>query len=300
LENETPDNSEEAQIAQALAETPGSTPSEADAPAVEAPTWNGEEWAFETGGKRVVPESRDAVLKWANQGFNYSQRMGELNKTHSQRMAEAEQRTQKAAELEQKYSPYAKVDQYAEQNKDWWAHVQNQFALAQQQATHPGLDPKVAEAIKPLTEKLSALEQAEENRRAENEQRIAAEQQEKEDQALDSEIESTWKTNPTIDRHAMDETGEPLEKRILAHCAKIGTTSFRAGFRDYLHDQLLVQGQAQNRLQAVKGVQAKAKAGILGTTPAPVKELKTPNTKLPWNDEQFSSEFILKQLGMEA
>ncbi len=287
---------EEEQIAAAIAETPAAAPAEAEVQQPEAPSWNGEEWAFETGGKRVIPESRESVLKWANQGYNYSQRMGELNKSYAQKVAEADQRAAKAAEIEKKYGRYATVDQYAEQNKEWWEHVQNQYALAQQQANHPGLDPKIAQIIEPLTQKLSALEQAEENRRLEHEQRLEQERITKEDEVLDSDIESTWKSHPTIDRNAKDEHGQPLEQRILLHADKNGISSFRAAFRDYLHDQLVVQGQAQSRIQAVKGTQAQAKAGILGKSPAPVKELKTPNTKLPWSAEEFSSEYILKQM----
>ncbi len=183
----------------------------------EKPTWNGEEWAFESNGKRVIPESRDAVIKWANQGYGYSQKMGALNQTHAQRMAEIDQRAKAVEAIEKRFSPYAKVEEYAQKNADWWAHVNQQYEQKQREAQNPGLDPKVLEAIKPLTDKLTALEQADLARQQEAAQAAELERVTKEDQTLDQEIKSIRDQHPNIDFSVKDETGEPLERRILLH-----------------------------------------------------------------------------------
>lgn len=254
--------------------------------------WNGSEWEFEWNGKKIVPENRDKLKIWAAQGYNYSQRMGELNKTHSQRMQEAEAREQAAKALEQKLSPYAQVDQYAQQNPDWWQHVQETF----QSRETAGLDPSLAKVLSPLQEKLGALEQVIQAQQ-EAAQKAAEEARFKEqDQALDAEIESIRKQYPNIDLSARDESGTPLEQRIYKHATEIGTTSFRAAFRDYLFDSLTVQQQAQQKLQAVQKTQAEAKAGLLGKTPAPTRQLKPVDTRRPWNDPQFDVEHILEEL----
>jgi hypothetical protein len=271
-------------IGESPMEKTAEAPAEAAAPA--APEWKGDDWKFNWNGRDIVPESREKLITWANQGYNYSQRMGELNKTHAQRMAEAEARELKAKEIESKYSPFAQVNEYAEKNPDWWNHVKQSFE--QRQAQEQGLDPKLAEILTPLQQKLSQMEQEAEARRAAEEQAKVHEQHTKEDQALESEIEAIRKQHPNIDLSARDESGETLERRILLHASENGIRSFRAAYRDYLHDQLVVQQGAQTRLQAVRGQQAEAKAGLLGKTPAPTKELRRVDTSRPWSDPQFS------------
>lgn len=256
-------------------------------PEPEAPQWKGEEWEFDWNGKKIVPDSRDKVKTWMSQGYNYSQRMGELNKTHAQRMADAEARERTAQQVESRFKPYVEIDEYARANQDWWNHVQQSFQNREKQ----GLDPNLAKVLSPIEERLGRFEQF----LAQKDQEAEHARVEKEDQALDAEIESTRKLHPNIDLSERDQSGETLERRILMHAQEIGTKSFRAAFRDYLHDKLVVQQSAHTKLQAARDTQAQAKAGLLGRTPAPTKQLKPVDTKRPWNDPQFSVESILEE-----
>jgi hypothetical protein len=266
----------------------------AEEPAAEQPerVWNGSEWEFEWNGKKIVPETADKLKVWAAQGYNYSQRMGELNKTHAQRMQEAEAREQAAKALEQKFSTYAQVDDYAQKNPEWWQHVSQSF----QTRETASLDPQLAQVLNPLQEKLGALERIIQSQQEASERAVLEAKQREEDTALDAEIESIRKTYPNIDLSARDETGETLERRIYKHASDIGTTSFRAAFRDYLFDQLTVQQQAQQKLQATRQVQAQTKAGLLGRTPAPTRDLKPVDTRRPWSDPQYDVQSILDEL----
>jgi hypothetical protein len=270
------------------------SPAEAPSEPVQeqAPTWNGQEWEFEWNGKKIVPETRDKLRVWASQGYNYSQRMGELNKTHAQRMQEAETRELAAKALEQKLGVYSKVDEYAQQNPDWWEHVNQAFSSRE---TH-GLDPALAKVIGPLQEKLGSLEQVIQEQRAAAQAAERDARYKEQDTALDAEIESIRKQYPNIDLSARDDVGETLERRIYKHASEIGTTSFRAAFRDYLFDQLTTQQQAQQKLQAVRQTQAQAKAGLLGKSPAPTRDLRPVDTRRPWSDPQFDVETILEEL----
>jgi hypothetical protein len=256
------------------------------------PVWNGKEWEFEWNGKKIVPETRDHLQKWMSLGYNYSQRMGELNKTHAQRMQEAEAREAAAKALEQKFSVYSQVDDFAQKNPEWWAHVNDAF---KSRATH-GLDPALAQVVAPLQEKLSLLEQHFQTQQQAAEKAALEAKHREEDTALDAEIESIRKQYPNIDLSARDESGMPLEQRIYKHASEIGTTSFRAAFRDYLFDQLTTQQRAQTKLQAVQQTQAQARAGLLGKTPAPTRELKPVDTRRPWSDPQFDVQTILDEL----
>lgn len=273
----------------------GEGPTEAAPQEQQAPVWNGEEWAFESFGKRVIPDSRETFLKYAQQGHGYSQKMGELNKTHAQRMQEAEAREAKAKELEQKYSPFAPLEEYAQKNPGWIEHVNK--AYQESLAKERGLDPKIAEALTPIQQELAQLRQEREEKRALEEQQKLEAQYQEEDKALDAEIQSTRKLPEfaNIDWNAKDESGETLETRICKHGIDGKIQSFKAAARDYLFPQLLTQQGAQNRLQAVRTQQTQAKAGILGQTQAPTKELKSVDVKRPWSDPAFDVQAILQE-----
>lgn len=264
------------------------------APAAEAqaPVWNGSEWKFTGNGKEIVPESREKLLQWASQGHNYSQRMGDLNKTHAQRMAEADARDAHAKELEQKYSPFSQVEDFAQKNPGWWDHVQKSF---HDREIPQGLDPQIAQVLSPLAEKVGSLEKFIQTQQELAQQAQQQQEFQKQDQALDAEVESIRKQYPNIDLSAPDESGESLERRVYKHAADNGIGTFRAAFRDLLFDQLSVQQSAQNRIQAVRSQQTQAKAGVLGQTQAPTKELKTVDVKRPWSDPAYDVQSILQE-----
>lgn len=270
-------------------------PAEEAAPPIEEapPAWDGKSWEFDWNGKKIAPDSQDKAKTWMAQGYNYSQRMGELNKTHQQRMDEAEKRTKAAAELESKFSPYTKVDEYAQKNPAWWKHVTEQYEAQIQSGQ---IDPNLAAIVKPLEERLGKYDTYFQEMEQAKQQEVIT----KQDQALDAEIESTRKEFPNIDLAAVDQaTGRTLENRILLHAQTIGTGSFKAAFRDYLHDTLIDQAKANGREAIAKEAQANAKKGILGKSPTPTKSSgQTLSTKAPWNDPRLSGEAILKEMGL--
>ncbi len=261
-EIEAPEKPTEMASETAAVETPAATA---------APAWDGKSWEFEWNGKKVAPESQERARTWMSQGYNYSQRMGELNKTFAQKDADIAQRVKAADELKAQFSPYADVDAYAKANPEWWKHT-----LAEFQKTKAGTaaDPALVEALKPIQEKLQQYDQHFQGVEQQREQ----EAQKAYDTKLDGEIESIRKEYPNIDLTAADpSTGEPLERRIILHAQEIGTTSFRAAFRDYLHDKLLETAKANGRTAVANDAQANAKKGILGKTPAPVKGIQQAN-----------------------
>ncbi len=265
-----------------------------EAPPTETPkaaTWNGEEWAFESGGKRIIPESREQYQQWAQQGRNYSQRAGELN---AKERAWATER-QELIGYKEKYSKFNQMEEYAAKNPEWLKHLHDTWAARE---IPQGLDPNIAKILTPLQQKIQTLEQTIDERKAADD---AAKQQEeitKNDTALSQEIESIRKQYPNIDLTAKDETGETLERRVYGHAVKNGIGTFRAAFRDYLHDQLVTQAQTNGKEAIVKGQALNAKKGILGTSSAPVKEIKAVNPKTPWSDKSMRGDAILKEMGL--
>lgn len=242
--------------------SPAPAPEAQPAPAAPAADWRQSfDWSIDHNGQKVSPDSAEKARTWLSLGHNYSQRAAELNKRE-----QAWQQQQR--ELQQKYQGYdrySEIDQYARQNPDWWKHVESAY---QQRATH-GISPELQPVLQPILQDLQHTKSF----IAELQEQRALEAKTKEDQALDAEIGEIRKQYPNIDLNAPDETGRSLEWRILNHANETGIRSFRAAFRDYLHDRLVSEAQANGRSAIAKDTQAKAKAGVLGVTPAPTKQL---------------------------
>jgi hypothetical protein len=241
--------------------------SETEAPAApETPappsTWNAKEWEFDWNGKKIAPDSREKLMTWASQGHNYSQRMAEVNKR--------EREFQSLGEKYKGFDRYSEIDQFAKSNPEWWKFVESQWH--QRSAFQPGgeaqpLDPRLEALLTPLQQKIEQLSQWKETA----EEQAAREAQERQDKALEADIQSIRDAHPTIDFDAVDETGRTLESRICAHGAEIGTTSFRAAFRDYLHDQLVESAKAQSLAVQTKTKTAPAAPGTTTVTSTPRK-----------------------------
>lgn len=229
-----------------------------------APVWNGQEWEFEWGGKKVVPDSREKAKIWMGQGYNYSQRMGELNRTHSSAMTELQSKQQQIAALEAKLKPFMDVNSYAEQNPQWWQSTVSAYQQAQQQQQ---LNPGIQQALQPFQEKIQSMEGI----LGQWQQAQEAEQAKHYDTLLDQQMGELRSSNPKMNFDSVDESGKTLEMRILEHAQKEGIPTYKTAFRDYLHEQLIEQAKADAKEAVAKGAQANAKKGILSTTQSPTK-----------------------------
>lgn len=214
---------------------------------------------FDSNGKKVRPDSEDKARTWMAQGHSYSQRVEDLNRKQS----EWQQKLRAAEENAKKLEQYKQIDDYAKSNPDWWKHVEGGWKSRE---THQ-LDDNLRPVVEPILQRLQQTEGLlQEWQTAQKQEEIN-----KADQALETEMESIRKQYPNIDLKSTNESGEPLELRVLKHANEIGTSSFRAAFRDYLHDELLNLAKADGREAIAKGQQQAAKKGIIGQTQAPVK-----------------------------
>lgn len=282
---DTAQASDEVNVDELLAEAEKPTPERAmtggeEAPAAaQPPSWDGKQWEFDWNGKKIFPDSQDKAKTWMSQGYNYSQRMGEFNRTKAQ-WEQQQQAAQRAAqEFQQKLSPYQKVDDYARKNPQWWQHVIQQFETAQKGQPGQQQDPRLQALEQQVGQFSQQFEQLQQERLVQHQQR--------EDQALGTEVEAIRKEFPNIDLAAVDpESGKTLENRILEHAStmfghlpeyKAGV--FRAAFRDYLHDKLIEQARASSREAVAQNAKADAKKGVLGRSPAPVKAVQPTSVK---------------------
>jgi len=216
----------------------------------------GNELAFTWNGKEIkAPFTDPRVKQWAQQGYDYAQRMQGFNKERT----EFEENKRQISELEARYKP---VEDYYSKNPDRWDYVNKQY-----EALKNGLDPS-----NPISQKIQSLE----SKLSEYDKFIKESQQEKqsqrrlqEDQSLDQEIKSIRESYKDLDWQSPDGEGKNLEFRVLEHASKIGTDKFRVAFRDLHHDQLIKQAEERAKEVVVKEKQKQTKLGLLGQSSTP-------------------------------
>jgi hypothetical protein len=209
-----------------------------------APTEN--QFAFTARGKEVSPKDLDQLKGYASKGYDYAQLIAD-HKTKEEAFQ------QKQTEFEEKSKLYQDIDSYANQNPDWWNHVNEQFQnRANLQAAPPEQgEQQVNPEIEELKGQISEFKAFKDQLVREQETM----KQQKEDQALKQEIQS-------------------IQDHYLEHAQKIGTDSFRAAFRDFYHENLLKQAETRGKETVSKEIQRNKQLGLLGESPAPLQKLK--------------------------
>lgn len=260
-----------------------------------------------THNGKAIKATREQLLKWAQQGYDYPQRAQKLN----QEKAKWDQEKQS---WEKQWGHYKQIDEFAQKNKDWWNHVvQGWNSRGGQQVPIPGA-PQGQQTIpngqgslqgqngagtpqydqwgqkfQTLEQKLSQIEPfiAEfQQERLQSKERAA-------DETLEKEIKSIREKHSDLDWDSLDDNGKKLELRILEHAQATGIPTFRAAMRDMLHDELVMKAQSQGKLAVTKGIQTRSKLGVLGESPTPIGRM-TP--RAPQNIRKTSYE----QLQQEA
>ncbi len=257
-------------------------PPEATAPVQEAPAPPaGDEFAFTWNGKEIKAP-REKALQWAQQGYDYAQKMAEYNRRNSEL-----ENVRK--DFDQRYSLYQKVDELAKQNPEWW----NQIQQAYQARMQGGSEGEGAPLPDWITNKLNQYDQFISSIK----EKEAAQQRQTEDTQLDTEIKSIRETYKDLDWDSPNETGFSLEQRVLDHAIKNGIQSFRAAFRDYNHEHLVKLAEDRAKENTNKELQKRTKQGLLGQSPTPKKGFQPAEgvKNKSWNDLEREA---LEELGI--
>jgi len=168
-----------------------------------------DEFSLTVGGKEIKAK-REQLMKWAQQGYDAPNRIGELNK----QLESWKQKESMFKELEGKYGV---VDQYVRENPQWWQFVQDQYSKLQEQNANPLMD-----TLKQLQEKVNGLEEYKNN--------IVMSQ---EDKAYQAELQAIQKQYPKVDLSTPDESGKSLEYKVLEYARENGIKKFQTAFRDF-------------------------------------------------------------------
>lgn len=232
-----------------------------------------DQFEFSHNGK-PIKGTREQILKWAQMGYDRPQFAQKMNQDKLKW-------EQEKAQYQQKYGIYQKVDDYANQNKDWWNFVQDQYKSRQsgQPIPHQGYQPADPTTGQPLPDPYAQKFQTLEQRLSQFEKVVPIVQsfeEEKraafvksEDETLAKEVQSIQVQHKDLDWVNLDENGKSLELRVLEHAKQIGTKSFRAAFRDLLHDDLVGKAQSMGKLSVAKGIQQRTKLGVLAQSATP-------------------------------
>lgn len=207
-------------------------------------------------GRTVEVTDPDKYHQWAQQGYSYSQQMEALNQ-------EREKWQQEKADLEQRLSKYNEVDSYAQENPDWWNHVESQWQNRELQK----LSPEVQEAVKPFIGEIQEVKKFINDYQREKEEQQAKQQ----DEQLDKEITQLQEQFPEINFRQAGQDGQSLELAIIRHANQHGIPSFRAAFLDYYHEPLQRIYEQRGREAVETDLAKRRKAGILGQGQAPVQ-----------------------------
>lgn len=240
-----------------------------DAPAAQAPAPTIQELEFDYNGKQIkAPYTDPRVKTWAQQGYDYSQKMAAFN--------------QQRAEFEKQYSPYKMIDDYARQNPEWWKSVQQAYESRDAVKAQGGADSQIPDEVR---QKLQEVDQLK-SYISKLQEKEKAETIKAEDQALTDEIKSIRDKYSNLDWAKVDESGQSLERRVLEHAVKHGIQSFKTAFHDYYHENLIKLHEERGKEQVTKELQKRTKLGIIGESPTPTKTIRTAeNVKnKSWND----------------
>lgn len=265
----------------------GPTMSEETATQTAAPAQTPTESEFEFihNGKQIKA-TRDQLIKWAQQGYDYPQKMAEVNRIKQEILAER----QKAEGL---YKTYAPIDEWVSQNQDKWAKLQQ--AIQVEQAGGAEVPPALLAKMRALEEGLGKATQF--ISQAEQEKQAARVQ--KEDEGLAQDVQSIRDKYKDLDWTSRDEQGRDLEYRVLEHATENGINSFRAAFHDMLHEELVKAAEARGREALTKERAAKQSQGLLGQTPTPTKGLLKAQNHKNKSYEDLKNE-ALAELGIQV
>lgn len=250
IDSPIPANEDEANELLASLDDSGGSDEQAQGQEAAAKAAAVEEYKFMHSGREIKGD-RAAMLKWASQGYDAPNRIGELSK-------KLDGYTQKEAQFKEWESKYGDVDKYVRENPQWWDFVRSQYEKqAQEQGSQ--MPPEMMNKYSELEKKVNEL--------AEYKNSIVMQQ---EDRAYQTEFTEIQKKYPKVDFVSPDpQTGKSLEYRVIEFAQENGIRKFDTAFKAYHSDELIRLAEEQAKEKLVSEKQSKTKLGILGISSTP-------------------------------
>lgn len=215
------------------------------------------------GQTEKLPVSK--LRQFAQMGRDYSEKMGEFNRTRQKFEQDRQTWQQKQAEIEKLASTYGPIDEYMKQNPDFREHVIQSYQQRMAAQPHGQLAP----LLKPIQEKLAKTEEFISSIMEEKK----AVQAKAEDEALGQEIKAYREKYSDFDWDSLDNNNLTLEQRVIQHAIANNIGTFRAAANDLLHDELLKRAALKSKEEIGKDIQKKTKLGLGPVTKQPTQKL---------------------------
>ena len=236
-----------------------------------------EEYSFKYKGQQIKAD-KDRILKWASQGYDYSQKMGEWNKTRQ----ELDEIRKQHADLEQ----YKQIHDYAQANPKWLEHLQQTWKSKDVQSLDLN-DPAQAK-IAELNAKLSNVEKfMQESRNKE-----ISQSREMQDKNLATEVNSIRTQYKDLNWNTVDESGMNLEARVLAYAVDNGINNFKTAFLAMNHDNIVKLEKDKALEAANKSTQANTRNGLLSKSSTPWKSVSQAQNVKSKSYDQLAKEAL--------
>ncbi len=256
----------------------------------EANTTNAFRKVLKVDGKEIEVDSEDKLIQYAQQGYDYAQKMNMLKNDRNA--------------FDEKYQLYENIDKYATDNPDWWNEVTASYNNRNNQSTFKpeGIEPKTDKIDNNVSPEIQELKnELQELREFKNDilfERESA-RREREDAQLEKEIKDLKESYSNLSWEEQDENGKKLETKILEHANKNGINSFKAAFRDLCHDQLVEAEKLKAKEEFIGQMRQQKKMGILGETPTTVKNALSSSSNIKNKSYDSLFEEALSELQIE-
>lgn len=213
-----------------------------DGSAPSAPEFDPRQWGYKYRGQEMYPKDRNHLITLAQQGHMATQRMAELNK----RAAELD-------EMSKRFGPYQQLDEVFQKNPKFAQQIWDLYQRAQAGEDVVGSSANGGEApyLGQLTQELNTIKS--------EFQRL---KEEREDQALQKEVDSLKSSHPDHE-WGQDDGDGTLEKRIMQHALDGGFSTLESAYRDMFFDQVRTNAEAAALKRAKENRIAEKKAGVI-------------------------------------
>ena len=233
-----------------------------------AEDWDGSKFALKFRNKEIVPESRDKLLMWAQQGYNAENKFSEIKKLQEQIDSEKSQ-----------YSKYAELAQAFESNPKFKQQIFDMYYQSQiggQQQEQPGqqdisggsLPPEVAKEISELKGQVEEWH---------SQQAM---------QELEKEVGILSQKYSEYDWNTPDENGVTLLREVQQAALNLGGVPLEVAFRHLAWDTMQEKAKA-SALESQKAERQRqsTKGKPVGSTVAqPKKVQQAPNlSSMSWD-----------------
>jgi hypothetical protein len=246
---------------EAAGEGAPSAPAATQAP--ETPWWEqhaNSELEFNAAGKNIkAPLSK--VKQWAQQGYDYAQRMQAFNQEKTQFDS---QRSELAKDAE-----WADIIKYSRENPDWANHTRESFEQRQAWRTENANNPLLKD-FEALKQELEPIKRETEALRAERQRIEFAEQ----DKVLNAEITAVGER---YSKYGMDlkqidpETGMSFEASVLKYGSENGIKTFKTAFLELYGDKVEALRDEASKKQAAEEFAKRQQQGFIGRTSTPTQ-----------------------------